>query len=144
MMAVADQDGVRFLDVGGLEAERRIEAAAIEIGIEQHDLPVMDELEIGIAGPAHRERARILWYGAAGRGEHRRMAGGIARLGLKRCVGIDGGDAIRTWVFEWACLRGQRGSEGGDRNAGNEESLGAHDVLPELVVGAVGGDSAVM
>jgi hypothetical protein len=74
--------------VAGRKAKWRIVAAAIEIGVEQDDLAVIGKLEIGIAGPAHRQRMRMVRREPAGRYELRRIAGGIARLGRERRVGI--------------------------------------------------------
>src|SRR5437762_5973332 len=89
-VSVADQDHVRALDVDGLESEWRIHAAAIEIRIEQQYLPVVDELEIGVAGPSDGERLRSRWKGPAGRHERRDCARRVAGLNcLLRTAGAD-------------------------------------------------------
>src|SRR5262249_53203357 len=77
------------------EAKRGIETAAIEIGVEQHDLALVGELEIGVAGPADRERARVLRQRAAGRGHDRLVAGWIARRSRKGGVGVERVDRAR-------------------------------------------------
>src|SRR6185369_16652220 len=79
-MSMADHDHVRALDVGGLEAERRIHAATIEICIEQQYLSVVYELEIGVAGPSDGERLRTRGKGPTGRNESRDCARRIAGL----------------------------------------------------------------
>src|SRR5712671_2653465 len=89
-VSMADQDHVRALDVGGLEAKRRIHAAAIEIRIEQQYLPVVDELEIGVAGPSDGERLRTRGKGPAGRHESRDCACRVAGFHcLLRTAGAD-------------------------------------------------------
>ncbi len=93
-MTVADDDHVRPLHVVGGEAERRIVAAAVDEGIEQDDLVAIGELEIGKAGPSHRERVRIVRRRPAGRHERwqpsmRNRAGqrrNPDRLRRRRCV----------------------------------------------------------
>src|SRR5206468_11931611 len=82
-MSMADEDAVDLLDVGGLEPERRIDASAIEICIEQQDLAVVGELEIRIAGPSDGQRARVFRKRATSRDERRRLAGGIGEIELR-------------------------------------------------------------
>jgi hypothetical protein len=107
-MAVADDDGVGLLDVGSGKAERRIVAAAIEIGVEQDDLAVIGEFEIGKAGPAHRERVRVLRRGAAGRRQTVGEAGWIARLRGERtgseCIALIGA-RIGEWLSAGGAAR---------------------------------------
>src|ERR1051325_1729514 len=54
--------------------------------IEQQDVAVVDQLEIAVAGPAHRKRMRIARQCAAGRSERAVVAGRIARLAGGRLV----------------------------------------------------------
>ena len=78
--AVADQQHVRPFHVGRFESERRIHFAAIEIGIEQDDLAVVDEFEIRVAGPAHRQRLRVARECAASRYQRARSAARIVAV----------------------------------------------------------------
>ena len=105
---VPDQDHVRARDVGRLEAERREIAAAIEIGVEQDDLALVGQLEIGEAGPADRQRRSDCRQGrAAGRGERRCVAAGVARLASQKAASASiAGNALGARIVERTRLRG--------------------------------------
>src|SRR5262249_17929627 len=104
----------------------------VEIRVKEDDLAFVGQLEIGIAGPADRKRARTFRYCATGRGEHRRMAGRIARLGRKRGVRIDGFDPFRARIVEWPRLYGWRSRDAGKRSCNNQPSIDvAHDRSPD-------------
>src|SRR3954469_7054494 len=103
-MAMADQNRIRLLDVFRLETERRKVAAALEIGVEQHDLAVIDELEVGKPGPANGERMGILRHLAAGGSKLRGVASRIARRGCKGGVSLDGVGSLRARIIEGAGL----------------------------------------
>src|SRR5215472_4036481 len=57
-----------------LEPERREDAAAIEVSIEQQDVTFVGELVVREAGPSNYERVRITRERAAGRDQHRILA----------------------------------------------------------------------
>src|SRR5688572_20454292 len=58
VMSVTEQDHIRAPDICRFEAKRGIDAAAIEIRIEQNDLAFVGELKIGEARPSDDQR---LW-----------------------------------------------------------------------------------
>ncbi len=66
VVPVTDQDDIRLLHVSRLEPQRSEHAAAIEVGVQKHDLAAVGQLEIGVASPADRQRVRVPWSGAAG------------------------------------------------------------------------------
>src|SRR5262249_50770495 len=82
------------------------------------------EFEIGIAGPAHRQRARITRRRPAGRYELRRMAGGVPRLRRKDGVGVDGVAPFGPRIEKRAR----------QRSSGSQQS-GRHDEALERAVG---------
>jgi hypothetical protein len=112
-------DDIRPLYVCGGKAECGIVAAAIDEGVEQDDLVAVGELEIGESGPAHRERVRVARGRPSGRYELRRQAGRILRRGGEVWIGIDGIEALGTWIEEWARQCGARRQDrcrGGDNS----------------------------
>jgi len=58
LFSVSNQNQIRAFHIGGFETERPEHAAAIEIGVEQEDLAVVNKLKIRIPGLPDRER---LW-----------------------------------------------------------------------------------
>ena len=51
-MRVADEHDVRALDLRDGEADRVVARRAIEIGVEEIDMPLIGNLVIGVAEPA--------------------------------------------------------------------------------------------
>jgi len=72
------------------------------------------------------------------------VASRVARLGLEGSIGIDRRVKRSARVFERPRLGGLKCNEGSNRNAGDKQSLGAHEILPAFVVGAVASFSAVL
>ena len=100
-VAMAEQNDIGAFHIGRLEAKGGIQFAAVEIGVEQNDLAVVDQFEIGITGPAHRQRLRIARKRAAGRHQFARAATRVA-AGIGAAVG----DACAARVNECAAAQG--------------------------------------
>src|SRR6266542_7122463 len=77
-MSMSQQDDVRSLDIGGRETKRLEHTAPIEMGVEQDNLAVVNQLVIGVASPPDRQRPRVLRKCSAGRHQSRPFTARIA------------------------------------------------------------------